>query len=162
MSQVYGQCELELSQPPVESRGEVPTGLQEQTYTCDSNKGMAGDGEGREEEGSGGRYDKRRGDKRTEDGELVSLKRALAKQVQRLQELCANEEERVGQDEEEEEREKRVAAEHVAAMARKLYDLQRKVNVCHPWCVYNIVEVFCSLWYHFLSLEVLWLLFCRC
>lgn len=137
MLQVYGQCELEPGQPPVESRGEVPhTELQKQACTCGSNKGTREDSEGREAEGPGGRDEGRRrgGGKRTEDGELVSLKRALAQQVQRLRELCASKEERVGQVEEE-ERERRVAAEHVAAMARKLYDLQRQVNVCHPWCV---------------------------
>ena len=85
--------------------------------------------EEREGRGRGRREERRGGDKRKEDDtELVCLRRALAQQVHRLQELCANEVEKVEQ-EEENERERRVAAEHVAAMARKLYDLQRQVSV---------------------------------
>lgn len=110
----------------------MPTELQAQACARDrgGEEGRNVGDKGREGGGGGGgnegrREERRGGDKRREeDAELLCLKRALAQQVQRLQELCANEENKV---EPEEERERRVAAEHVAAMARKLYDLQRQV-----------------------------------
>ena len=78
----------------------------------------AGAGEG---EGGGGAD-------RKETSDLVQLKMALAKQVLRLQELCAREQEgEGGEEEEEEEREREKAAEQVSLMARKLYDLHRQV-----------------------------------
>ena len=61
-----------------------------------------------------------------ESSELVCLKKALSREVQRLQELCARE--GTGEDEEEEERERQRTAEQVSVMARKLYDLQRQVR----------------------------------
>ena len=60
--------------------------------------------------------------------ELVRLKTALGEQVQRLRDLCASEGGRVGWEKGEMERERKRAAEQVAAMARKLYDLQRQVG----------------------------------
>ena len=63
-----------------------------------------------------------------ETSDHVQLKVALAKQVQRLQELCAREQEGEG-GEEEEEREREKAAEQVSLMARKLYDLHRQVGL---------------------------------
>ena len=80
----------------------------------------SGGREGEGQQGSGG--------DRTEiqeSSDLVQLKVALSKQVQRLQELCAHQHEREGGEEEEEE--EREAAEGVSLMARKLYDLQRQV-----------------------------------
>lgn len=131
MSQVSSQCGFEPSQPPVEVRDEMSIESQAQACTRTGGGEEGRDGRDKEREGGGGgrREDRRGGDKRKEeDTELLCLKRALAQQVQRLQELCANEEDKVEQ-EDENERERRVAAEHVAAMARRLYDLQRQVSV---------------------------------
>lgn len=64
-----------------------------------------------------------------ERGELVGLKLELAQQIQRLRELCASEAGRGGEREEEEVvRERRLMAEQVSAMARKIYDLQLQVS----------------------------------
>lgn len=84
------------------------------------------DGESGEEGKGGEGGEGAEGEVDMESSELVCLKVALSQQVQRLRDLCASEGERVG---EEEERERKVAAAQVSAMARKLYDLQRQVSM---------------------------------
>ena len=68
------------------------------------------------------------GDGEGVSSELARLKTALGEQVQRLRDLCASEGGRVGWEKGEMERERKRAAEQVAAMTRKLYDLQRQVG----------------------------------
>ena len=80
-------------------------------------QGEGGGTEGGVREGSGVRE------------ELVGLKLELAQQVQRLRELCALEDRRDREGEEEEvKKERRLAAEQVSSMARKVYDLQLQVS----------------------------------
>lgn len=90
-----------------------------------------GEGEGRGERGTGS----------GEISDLVELKMALAKQVQRLQGLCACEHNKKEGEEEEEERERDKVAEQVSLMARKLYDLQRQVTclVTMTTCQWTVV-----------------------
>ena len=83
----------------------------------------AGESKAVPEAGGSGKGDR---EEYRESSDLVCLQMALAKQVQRLQELCAREYEREGG--EEEEREKERTAQQVSVVARKLYDLQRQVR----------------------------------
>ena len=102
------QCQLVAESAENDDTVSLPAGEEE----------GEGEGEGRGERGTGS----------GEISDLVELKMALAKQVQRLQGLCACEHNKKGGEEEEEEREREKAAEQVSLMARKLYDLQRQVT----------------------------------
>ena len=64
--------------------------------------------------------------------ELTSLKLELREQVNRLRELCMQQSELergvLPKGEEEEDKERKKSAEHVALMVRKIYDLKRQVS----------------------------------